>query len=224
MRVPRVSSFARFGVLGLLLAGVLLLAAGVDGLPARGRDHHEDEPKLELPGGCVVGPGRTIELTWSSDTSVRELEILMSIDGGRHYAVQISPSLDPSCGRFTWRVPRVPAAHVCLRVRFNRDGREIEGSPVALTTASDPRDVLPLALPSRTGGAPEPRPAGGSTRAEASTMDTVDDKDALDTPVAHAHPCDVESRGTESVGVRRGPAAIRSTPPDTSPRNVPLRT
>lgn len=224
MRVPRVSPIARLGANIVALAGVFLLAVAADGSLARGRDRHEDGPRLELSGACVVSPGRTIELTWSRDASVRELEILMSTDGGRHFSVQVSPSLDPSLGRFTWRVPRAAGADVRLRVRFNRGGREIEGPPVAVACAPAEHGALPLALPPFSGGAPEPRPVSTSARVGAQALAVEEEDDALDSPAAHVHPCDADARVGSGCGAFRAWAPNPSRPLDTSPHNVPLRT
>src|SRR5437763_141636 len=98
-------------------------------LPLAGRAHAGTRaPRLILPGDHAVRSGQLIELKWTPADSISELEILLSLDGGRHYTMCISPSLDPLRCRFVWRVPDVDAP-LRMRIRFNRGGREIEGAP-----------------------------------------------------------------------------------------------
>jgi hypothetical protein len=125
---------------------------------------HENEPRLSLPGGCVVRAGEVVDLQWSAADSISELEILLSVDGGRHYVQCISPSLDPGRSHFLWRVPELGSRVLRMRIRFNRGGREIEGAPTAPLLALSPNQSgpEPLGLPSFPAGH-EPRPGGSRT-------------------------------------------------------------
>jgi hypothetical protein len=81
-------------------------------------------PHGELRSGDVV------ELAWSQPPrDIDELEILLSVDGGRHYALRVSPELDPKNGRWSWRVPQLSAAHASLRVRVGDERDEALGEP-----------------------------------------------------------------------------------------------
>jgi hypothetical protein len=123
------------GLLALpLLAGLAAAAARPAG-----------PPSLILPGDRAVRAGQLIELRWAPADSVSELEILLSVDGGRHYRVCISPELDPRRLSYAWRVPELAGRPLRLRIRFNRGGREIEGPPSA-----------PLRIAARGDGEPEP--------------------------------------------------------------------
>lgn len=106
-------------------------------------------PSLILPGDRVVRAGQLIALHWAPIDSVSELEILLSVDGGHHYSLCISPQLDPARCDYVWRVPDLGRARLRLRIRFNRGGREIEGPPSApLRLAIDRSDQPePLGLP-----------------------------------------------------------------------------
>jgi hypothetical protein len=124
------------------------------------------EPSIDLPGDRIVRAGRWIDLQWSAADQVTELEILISTDGGRHYAVCISPRLDPGLHHFLWRVPCATSGPLRMRIRFNRGGREIEGAPTGPldVIAGHERDPEPLALPPLAGGmagAPEPGKSEG---------------------------------------------------------------
>jgi hypothetical protein len=133
-----------------LAAAFALLLSGrsVLGSPGKGTGE-ESEPRLIVPGGHAVRTGQLVDLRWSPADSVRELEILLSVDGGRHYSICISPQLDPTRCEFVWRVPDLEARTVRMRIRFNRGGREIEGPPAApIQVFRGGRDEPePLALP-----------------------------------------------------------------------------
>jgi len=122
------------------------VAAAVTHARAAGHD-----PRLRLPAGASVRPGEIVTFRWEpSDSSISELEILLSVDGGRWYTERISPRLDPRTGAYSWRVPNLGVARMRFRIRFNRGGREIEGEPSALlgvlVRPPDPVD-LPAAAP-----------------------------------------------------------------------------
>jgi hypothetical protein len=83
----------------------------------------DDGPVLELPSDLVLHAGERFEIRWSgSGPGVDELEILLSIDGGRRFALRVSPELDLS------------SANARLRLRFHRGGREIDGAMSARFT------------------------------------------------------------------------------------------
>ncbi len=73
-------------------------------------------------------PGQTLDLRWSSlPPHVDEFELLLSLDGGRHYPVRVTPQLDPSLGGLAWTVPNLPTDWARLRLRWGCDGVEQEG-------------------------------------------------------------------------------------------------
>jgi hypothetical protein len=89
----------------------------------------DDGPALELPPDLVLHAGERFEIRWSgSGLSLDELEILLSIDGGRRFALRVSPELDARSGRYLWRAPDLSSANARLRIRFHRGGREIDGA------------------------------------------------------------------------------------------------
>lgn len=203
---------------GLLLTGALLASAAL----AAPRDR-DDEPRLSLPGGWQVTPGQVLDLAWSAADSVRELEILLSVDGGRQYATAISPQLDPRTRRFRWRVPNLPGTRLRLRIRYNRGGREIEGPPTPMLRADAGGAGEPLGLPPFS-DAGEGR-QGNRTEAPARSAGDW----AADEPRSGAGP-----RGAAGFAQRwttgwfsacSGPAAVSraSAQPSSRPRFVPLR-
>jgi len=121
----------------------------------------ESEPRLILAGSHTVQPGQVVALQWTAADAVSELEILLSLDGGRTYPIWVSPRLDPKVHRFVWRVPSYAGCTLSMRIRFHRGGREIEGAPThSIVVARG--EAEPLGLPPLAAG-PEraPRPNGG---------------------------------------------------------------
>ena len=131
--------------------------------PAAAAPRAATEPRLILPGDRTVRPGQVIELRWAPADSVVELEILLSRDGGRHYSLCISPRLDPRRCSYVWRVPDLACPRLSLRIRFNRGGGEVEGTPSEpLRVAESRRDSPePLGVPPAADAARDaPRPGG----------------------------------------------------------------
>ena len=80
--------------------------------------------------GSEVRAGEIIEIHWKAPgIEVPELEILLSLDGGAHYPLRVSPELDPLTGRFRWRVPNLSSADARLRIRFGHGASECWGEP-----------------------------------------------------------------------------------------------
>lgn len=80
----------------------------------------------------TVHAGDLVELRWNTlPPDVEELEILLSLDGGRHYAVRVTPECDPHAGRYLWRVPNLATSAAHLRLRLGVERRELEAEPGA---------------------------------------------------------------------------------------------
>ena len=107
----------------------LLLALGVFA-PARAAEAQIAAPMVERSG--PLRSGSAVEVRWAiPDPGAEELELLLSVDDGRHYAVRVSPELDGRTDHFEWRVPRLSTARARLRLRMRIDGREVESEPSA---------------------------------------------------------------------------------------------
>jgi len=89
-----------------------------------------DGPRLtRFPTG-VVHPGDVVELAWSRPAGdVEELEVVLSVDGGARYSVRVTPELERARDHYTWKVPRLAAAHARLCVRFGRERDERLSAP-----------------------------------------------------------------------------------------------
>ncbi len=81
---------------------------------------------LDVEGGSLFA-GQRVTVTWDGlPEGVREVELLLSLDGGRRFPVRLTESFDPAPGAFSWLVPSLPASAARLRLRYGRAGREEE--------------------------------------------------------------------------------------------------
>ena len=128
---------------------LVLLAVALCARPGLAQDVEGSEPRLILPGSHTVQPGQLVALRWTAADAVSELEILLSLDGGRTYPIWVSSRLDPKIHRFVWRVPSYGGRTLRMRIRFHRGGREIEGVPthsvVVARGEAEPLGLPPLA-------------------------------------------------------------------------------
>ena len=206
----------------LLFGGIAWVAAWT---PVAAAIEAGREPELILPGNHWVRPGQWIDLRWTPSDRIAELEILLSLDGGRHYSVCISPQLDPGRCRFVWRVPERPGRALRVRIRFNRDGREIEGAPSAPLVVSpgtqeqpEPLGVPPMEGRARERGS-EPRSRGGALmgRAGCDSDAAPDDEHACRRPTHRRHATLVNVTGISL------PPEAAARAPFSAHRAVPLR-
>jgi hypothetical protein len=99
--------------------------AGSDGarieLSKAGVAFTQPEPGATLHGGDLV------EIRWSGvPPEADEVELLLSVDGGRHFSLRLTEELDARSRSFLWRVPDLAADGAALAVRMGIGGREIE--------------------------------------------------------------------------------------------------
>lgn len=114
-------------LLGPILALACLLAPAF--VRAAGAPEHDLRAIIH---GDEVRAGEMIEIHWNDPgVEVPEIEILLSLDGGAHYPLRVSPELDPRAGRFRWRVPNLSSADARLRIRFGHGPSENWGEPGA---------------------------------------------------------------------------------------------
>jgi hypothetical protein len=103
------------------------------------------------PGGdTTLHPGQVVEVRWTGTPwGVEEMELLLSVDGGRHFAVRITPDLDADLRSYWWRVPPLQSGNAHLAIRVNLDGREVlagvgERFRIAADLAADKAAAGPL--------------------------------------------------------------------------------
>ena len=91
--------------------------------------------------------GSTATLTMSlgcAPAGAEEWEAFLSIDGGAHYAIRITPHLNLAVQRVTWIVPNVDAAaaRIMIRAGNERDETSFE-LPETFAITRDPNGPLP---------------------------------------------------------------------------------
>jgi hypothetical protein len=91
--------------------------------------------------GQVFYPGQQIRIEWKDTLpSVRyfngcEMEVWLSLDGGRTFPMCITPILNPRTNYFDWTVPNTPTNAAVLDIRFGCEGFYPESySPQAAST------------------------------------------------------------------------------------------
>jgi hypothetical protein len=121
-----------------ILAGVFLFVLTASSAFA---SHDRAVELTRVPTGAVHA-GDVIEIRWAAhDRDVEELELLLSVDGGKHFAIRVSPELEARDGHWRWRVPNLPAAEASLRVRYGNEHGESLGDPTAsfqIVAAAEP--------------------------------------------------------------------------------------
>ncbi|HKH45214.1 MAG TPA: hypothetical protein VKM72_11165, partial [Thermoanaerobaculia bacterium] len=80
--------------------------------------------------GATLEAGSLAVLDWESLgpfdalAQVEEWEAFLSLDGGAHYPVRITPHLDHDLRRVFWQVPHIPTRDARLLLRFGNEHRE----------------------------------------------------------------------------------------------------
>lgn len=76
----------------------------------------------------VVTAGGTTPVNWSlaglDGHEIEEMELLLSLDGGKTFPVRITRDLSPGTRSFAWRVPALPTEQARLALRTGEDGEE----------------------------------------------------------------------------------------------------
>lgn len=141
----------------LVLAG--LLGAGL-ALPAAASPADPAPVRLIAPAdGGTLQAGSLAELAWEPHgdfgllASTEEWEAFLSLDGGAHYTVRITPHLDRDLRRVLWQVPAIPTHDARLLLRFGDEHVEkayelpqrfaIAGPPVSCLSCFTAAPVRP---------------------------------------------------------------------------------
>jgi hypothetical protein len=195
--------------------------------PDLGADAHARiEP---IPGGRLVA-GELVEISWRDlPQEVEELEILLSVDGGLHYALRVSPELDGRETRYRWRVPQLTTADARLRIRMRIAGVETDGPigprfeiaalagrPVELAQVHEGSwwtGIEPL------GAGPRPWFGDGTRLPQLGAAASARDFDAPGRCAATRSQCSSFQR----PGVEHAPTSRPTQDIDSTPRSVPRR-
>jgi len=81
----------------------------------------EDRAVFLSTPGATLEAGQRVEISWSlpevGSDSFSEMELVLSLDGGRTFPVRVTRELDPKTRSLSWRVPALPALHARLALR-----------------------------------------------------------------------------------------------------------
>ncbi len=103
-----------------LLAVVFLAAAGAKGVSAG------QIPAMAAPvSGPALRAGSTAGFSWNAEalSGFDEMELVLSLDGGRTFPLRVTGRLAPESGNIAWRVPALPTEHARLALRAG-DGED----------------------------------------------------------------------------------------------------
>src|SRR5438105_4332959 len=79
---------------------------------------------LRPAAGEKLEAGETALVSWRMDAAclrnVDEMELLLSLDGGKRFLLRVTARIDPRTPAWAWRVPALPSAHARLAVRGGR--------------------------------------------------------------------------------------------------------
>lgn len=110
----------------LALAAILCVSGTLGAGPAAANPAVPPVPTLEC--GDRVVAGQLVTVRWNAvGFDVEELELLLSVDGGRSFPLRVSPELEAGEGRYAWKVPNLGANEARIRIRARIAGREVEG-------------------------------------------------------------------------------------------------
>ncbi len=101
----------------LALAGLALLAGRV---PAAA------QARIDAAfGGDRLRPGADLTVGWALDGAATagrdEMELVLSLDGGRSFSVRLTPRISTGDRAVRWRVPALPTEHARLALRAGGD-------------------------------------------------------------------------------------------------------
>ena len=74
--------------------------------------------------GAVLEPGASVSVAWEElelSAGEAEMELLLSLDGGRSFPVRLTRDLSPGTASLSWRVPALPARSARLAIRAGGD-------------------------------------------------------------------------------------------------------
>ena len=99
--------------------------------------------------GQVLYAGQKVRVQWEDSIPNQvtypawcEIELWLSLDGGRTFTMRITPSMDPNTRFFYWIVPNTPTNSALLDIRFGCEPSYPEtfhsqtGSPFVIASAS----------------------------------------------------------------------------------------
>jgi hypothetical protein len=83
---------------------------------------HAQTPGFQQPAAAArLEPGTNAEVAWTLELGERpgfdEMELVLSVDGGRTFPLRVTRDVSPATRRLSWRVPALPTEHARLALR-----------------------------------------------------------------------------------------------------------
>jgi hypothetical protein len=205
-------------MLGPSLAAALLASAASS--PAA--VEQAARPGIALESSSVES-GSTVGVSWRLDGEGRgfdEMELLLSLDGGRTFPLRVTRRIDPRVRGVLWTVPSLPTANARLALRVGEDGPPEEERVVSVSAdftivsppGTPPERIFRVDGEERTRDALEGAPAPPLRDAMSGVSgDRIAPADSLDLP-ARAGPSDSDSN-RESTRLDDAASALNLSPP-----------
>jgi len=87
-------------------------------------------PTPRLIGSGSVRAGQVVEIRWDPlPPGVPEMELMLSVDGGRHYPIRISAEMSGRETGYRWKVPNLTVREARIRLRARLGTIETESEP-----------------------------------------------------------------------------------------------
>jgi hypothetical protein len=170
---------------------------------------------VAAPGaGQSLAAGASITLRFTAEQDVDEMEILLSLDGGRTFPLRVSREMPERSRELLWRVPNFPTTQARLALRTgDANGETIRDVSPEFTILASPAEPLE-----------EVRRFGGEWRA-GDACDEVSLNDPFDTAALAGAAGSVRALVPGSVFMRSADAGPTGEPPDGEPESIePIRT
>jgi len=93
---------------------------------------------LEPVRGARIQPGAIVRVSWtpgaSGERKFDEMELVLSLDGGRSFPLRVTREVSPAEDFVLWRVPRLPSEHARIALRAGR-GEKRESETIRTVSA-----------------------------------------------------------------------------------------
>jgi hypothetical protein len=112
-------------LLALAIAGLAIVA-----LASLAAAASSPIPTPRLVASGSVRAGQVVEIRWDPlPPGVPEMELLLSVDGGRHYPIRITAEMSGLETRYRWKVPNLTVREARIRLRAEFGTIETESEP-----------------------------------------------------------------------------------------------
>lgn len=191
---------------------------------------------LQPAEGSSLHEGETVEIHWSGvPGDADEIELLLSVDAGRHFSLRLTDELNSGSRSFLWRVPGLMTDTASLAIRVGVHGREITSAPGPLFRLSRNPSTATIPLrwkageiwvesgdPGEAAGRCAPSTSGLSVRFE-QALSAPDDSDADDLPRCSNASAATTAHEAHDGHLRDANSPIFIGPPSRAPLSTPQR-